>query len=183
MKIVALSGSLRQGSSNAGILRAFAAVAPPAVEVSLFEAVGELPPFNPDLDGEGDIPPPPVRAFRALLGAADAFVISSPEYAHGVPGAFKNALDWIVSSGEIGGKPIILINASAGGGEYVRRALIDTLTVMDAHVLVEASPHTPYVRKILDGHGNVTDPEVLAKLRSSLDALSAAVAAGHTQTE
>ena len=104
-------------------------------------------------------------------------MISSPEYAHGVPGAFKNALDWIVSSGELCGKPMVLINASPGGGEYVRRALIETLTVMDANVLVEASLHTPFVRKILDAEGNVVDPSILGQLRASLEALRTAVAA------
>jgi NAD(P)H-dependent FMN reductase len=158
-------------------LRAFAAVAPPEADVVLHEGAAELPPFNPDLDREGDTPPPTVKAFRDLLAGADAFVISSPEYAHGVPGAFKNALDWIVSSGELAGKPVVLINASPSG-QYVRRALIDTLTVMDAKVLVDASPHTPYGRRILDAGGNVVDPEVLAKLRASAEALLAAVAAG-----
>jgi len=176
MRIVALSGSLRAGSSNTGILRAFAAGAPAEVEVVLCEGAGALPPFNPDLDGEGDSPPPAVKAFRDLLGTADGFVISSPEYAHGLPGAFKNALDWIVSSGEIGGKPIVLVNASPGG-QYARRALIDTLTVMDAKVLVDASPHTPYSRKILDDAGKVVDPDVLGKLGASLQALMTAATA------
>lgn len=175
MRIVALSGSLRQGSSNSRILRAYAAVAPTGVEVEIFEAAGELPSFNPDLDREGDVPPPAVAAFRALLGGADAFVISSPEYAHGVPGAFKNALDWIVSSGEFGGKPVALINPSAGG-QHARRALIDTLTVMGANVLLEASPHALAGQTSVDAAGNVSDPEVLGKVKASLTALMAAAA-------
>ncbi|HEY4394743.1 MAG TPA: NADPH-dependent FMN reductase [Polyangia bacterium] len=183
MKIAALSGSLRKGSSNAGILRAFAAIAPAGVEVTLVEGLDELPLFNPDLDGEGAVPPPPVKRFRDALFPVDAFVISSPEYAHGVPGAFKNALDWIVSSGELCGKPIVLINASPGGGEYVRRALLDTLTVMDANVLVEASLHTPFVRTILDADGNVVDPSILGQLRASLEALRTAVAARQARTD
>ncbi len=176
MRVVALSGSLRKGSSNTAILRAFAAVAPPEVEVVLHEAAGELPPFNPDLDRDGDVPPPPVKEFRALLASADGFVISSPEYAHGVPGAFKNALDWIVSSGEIGGKPVILINASPGG-EFARRALIDTLTVMDAKVLVDASPQFPHGRKLVDAAGDIADSDALAMLRASARALIDAAAA------
>lgn len=177
MRIVALSGSLRKGSSNGGVLRAYAAVAPTGVEVAIFEEWGELPSFNPDLDREGDVPPPAVAAFRALLAGADAFVISSPEYAHGVPGAFKNALDWIVSSGEFGGKPVALVNASPGG-EYVRRALIDTLTVMGANVLVEPSPPLgPTGQRVVDAAGEVSAPEVLGKLKASVTALVAAAAA------
>jgi chromate reductase len=144
--------------------------------VEIFEGAGELPPFNPDLDREGDVPPPAVAAFRALLGDADAFVISSPEYAHGVPGAFKNALDWIVSSGEFGGKPVAIVSASVGG-QYARRALIDTLTVMGANVLTEASPLALTGPKVIDADGSVSDPGVLRKLEVSLTALVAAAAA------
>lgn len=180
MKIVALSGSLRAGSSNAALLRAAAACAPPGMEFLIYEGIGGLPHFNPDLDGEGASPPAAVVDFRALLGAADGFVISSPEYAHGVPGAFKNALDWIVSSGEIGGKPIVLVNASPAGGEWVRAALIETLTVMDARVLVDVSVKTPFVRKaMLDGAGRIADPpQLAAQVRAALIALAAAIVAG-----
>src|SRR5512134_528071 len=117
MKILALSGSLRAGSSNARLLRAAAAVAPPGMAFTFYEALGSLPHFNPDLDGEGATPPPAVAAFRRALGAADGVVISSPEYAHGVPGSLKNALDWLVSSGELTDKPLALLTASPGGGE------------------------------------------------------------------
>lgn len=178
MKIVALSGSLRAGSSNSALLRAAAAFAPPGMEFLVYEGIGGLPHFNPDLDGEGATPPAAVLDFRALLGAADGFVISSPEYAHGVPGAFKDALDWIVSSGEIGGKPIVLINASPAGGERVRAALIETLTVMDARVLVDVSVKTPFVRKaMLGGAGQIADPQLAAQVQAALAALAAAVVA------
>ena len=176
MKIVALSGSLRKGSSNATILRACAAVAPRGVTVAIFEGAGELPHFTPDLDGEGALPPPAVQAFRALLGGADAFIVSSPEYAHGVPGAFKNALDWTVSSGEFGGKPLVLVNASAGG-QYARRDLIDTLTVLGANVLTEASFVVPGGQRIVDAQGEVSDPQVLRQLEASVRALVAACGA------
>jgi len=175
MRIVALSGSLRRESSNSRLLRAYAAVAPAGIEVEIFEAAGELPPFNPDLDGEGDVPPPAVAAFRKLLGEAGAFVISSPEYAHGLPGAFKNALDWIVSSGELGGKPVALINPSAStSGQYARRDLIDTLTVMGANVLREACLDAPIGQGSVDADGRISNPEVLRKLKASLAVLVAA---------
>src|ERR1044071_5665653 len=91
--IVAICGSLRASSSNAALLRAAASVAPDGVDLVFYEGMNELPHFNPDLDAEGGAPPETVRRLRELLIGADAILISSPEYAHGVPGAFKNMLD------------------------------------------------------------------------------------------
>ena len=178
MKIVAISGSLRAKSSNAAVLRAAAARAPAGMQVVIFEGIGALPHFNPDLDAEGAEPPPAVKEFRALLASADGFVISSPEYAFGVPGALKDALDWIVSSGELRGKPIVLINASPTGGDHAREALIRTLTVMEGRLLPEASLQTPFVRKMLGPDGDVADPTFLRRIEGSMIALGAAVSAG-----
>jgi chromate reductase len=100
MKIVAISGSLRNGSSNTAALRAAARLAPAAVDVALFEGIAGLPFFNPDLDG-AEVPAP-VAGFRAIIGSADGLLISSPEYARGVAGVMKNALDWLVASFESG---------------------------------------------------------------------------------
>jgi NAD(P)H-dependent FMN reductase len=177
MRIVAISGSLRAGSSNASLLRAAAALAPAGMEVTLYEAIGELPHFNPDIDGEGDVPPAAVAHLRALLSEADGVIVSSPEYAHGVPGALKNALDWLVSSGELVDKPVVLVNASPNGGRWAQASLLETLTVMSARVLVEASLIEPFVPRKLDTHGNVSDSGVARALRSMLDALASAVTA------
>src|SRR5689334_18737809 len=116
MKILALSGSLRAASSNSALLRAAAALAPPGMDFTFYDhQIGALPYFSPDLDSEGMTPPPAVAEFRALLAGADGVLISCPEYAHGVPGAFKNALDWIVSSGSLSGKPTAVLMASPSG--------------------------------------------------------------------
>src|SRR5260370_22765829 len=112
-RIVGLSGSLRARSSNTALVRAAFALVPATTETVLYEGVGTLPHFNPDLDQEGDIPPPTVAGLRTLLCTADGFIVSVPEYAHGLPGAFKNALDWVVSSGELAHKPVLVLNASA----------------------------------------------------------------------
>ncbi|MCU1349277.1 MAG: flavoprotein, partial [Acidobacteria bacterium] len=93
MRILAISGSLRNGSSNTNLLRAAAALAPDGVDVVLYDRLGDLPPFNPDVESAGT-PIPSVDDFRAQLTAAAAVAICSPEYAHGVPGVLKNALDW-----------------------------------------------------------------------------------------
>lgn len=177
MKIVGISGSLRAGSSNAALLHAAAAVAPAGMDIVLYQDMGALPHFNPDLDGIDAVPPPAVAALRALLATADGVLISSPEYAHGVPGSLKNALDWIVSSGELVDKPVVLLNASPSGGEFAQAALLEILRTMSARVLVEASLVAPFVRKKLDPAGNVTDPEVARALGASLAALAAAITA------
>ena len=92
-------------------------LAPKGMEVTIYEGLASLPHFNPDDDEEGTTPPPAVAALRALLGAADGILISTPEYAHGVPGSLKNALDWLVSDGALVDKPIALISASPVGGQ------------------------------------------------------------------
>ena len=168
-RIIAISGSLRQRSSNTMLLRALASVAPPDVAVVLYDGLGALPHFNPDLDEEGTSVPTTVGDLRTLLIGADAIVLSSPEYAHGVPGTLKNMLDWLVSTGELVGKPVALLNASPAGGEYAQRALIETLRTMNWQVLESASRISPFVRqKIRD---EMTDEETLGELRQVIDAL------------
>jgi len=99
MLLLAISGSLRAASSNSRLLDAAVALAPPGVQVIRYDGLGTLPPFNPDVEADGL--PAPVGQLRALVARADAIVISSPEYAHGVPGSLKNALDWLVSGVEL----------------------------------------------------------------------------------
>lgn len=176
MKVVALSGSLRAGSSNEALLRAATTVAPPGMEVVIYRGVGGLPPFNPDLDFEGAAPPATVKELRELLASAAGVLISSPEYAHGVPGAFKNALDWLVSSGEFTDRPVVLLNAAPAGGDRAQAALLATITVMGGRVLADASRLAPFVATRLAGE--VTDPTVLAALRESLEALARAIRGG-----
>jgi chromate reductase, NAD(P)H dehydrogenase (quinone) len=172
--VVALSGSLRAGSSNAALLRAAIACAPAALAIRFDEqAIATLPHFNPDLDI--DPPPAAVGAFRAQLAAAEGVIVCSPEYAHGVPGALKDALDWIVSSGELMEKPILLLNASPAGGTYAQASLAETLTVMSAAVL-PASLTAPFLRRKLDGRTPLP-PADEAQLKVSLEALAAAIAA------
>ncbi|HEY6141757.1 MAG TPA: NADPH-dependent FMN reductase [Thermoanaerobaculia bacterium] len=171
MKIVAISGSLRARSSNAALLRAAARVAPPGVGVTMYEGLGALPHFNPDLDEEGSTPPAPVAALRRLLIEADAVLISSPEYAHGVPGVLKNMLDWLVSTGELVGKPVALLNASPAGGAYAQASLLETLRTMNWKVVEEACRVAPFVpRKIV---GELTDSAALEALASAMAALLA----------
>jgi chromate reductase len=172
MQILAISGSLRAASSNAAVLRAAALLAPPGVEVMVYSGLGELPHFNPDDD---DTPGPAVLQWRALLRAADGLLISSPEYAHGVPGALKNALDWVVGSGELEHKPLGLLNTSPRA-THAHASLFETLRIMSARLVPAACIALPVSGRDLDAHGIVDDPELAASLCAALNALIAAIA-------
>ena len=136
--------------------------------MSIYRGLAELPAFNPDLESEGV--PEAVTAFRARLQTCDAVLISSPEYAHGVPGVVKNALDWVVGSGELVDKPIALISASKRA-THAWASLAETLAVMSAHVIREASITVPLDGRALDENGIVGDAELSTALRSAIDAL------------
>lgn len=127
MKILAISGSLQAGSSNTTLLRIAQSMALEDIEVVLYASLADLPYFNPDLDR--DPAPTPVADLRAQLLAADGVLLASPEYAHGIPGALKNALDWVVGSGELYAKPVAVLSASprSSGGAYAREAIERTL--------------------------------------------------------
>ncbi len=171
MHIFAITGSLRRSSLNTTLLRAAARLTPDGVTLTLYEGLGDLPPFNPDME---DVDLPAVRDFRADLRMADGVLISSPEYAHGVPGVLKNALDWVVGSGELIGKPIALISASPWA-TFAPAQLAETLTTMDARVIKIASGSVPLQGKALDESGIVTHPEIAPVLRTFLAALTQAM--------
>ena len=164
-----MSGSLRSASSNTAVLQGAAQLAPDGLEIRIWDGLGNLPHFNPDLDTEP--PPAPVAEFRRALRAADAVMISSPEYAHGVPGVLKNALDWVVGSGEFIDKPVALINASPHAN-IAQTSLAETLRTMTARVVPEASVTLP----IASGKPTVpqilASPEIAGALRSAISALA-----------
>jgi chromate reductase len=167
MRFLTISGSLRAGSSNTGVLQAIASVAPSGVEIVSFRGLAEIPAFNADLDVEPG--PLPVEFFRSELKRSHAVLISTPEYAHGLPGSLKNALDWIVRSGELYEKPIALINPSPRS-IFAQAALTEILNTMGARIIQEACLTLPTP-------GPLTPPCILADaplsgmLRSSVETL------------
>ena len=179
MRILAISGSLRGGSSATALARALAYVAPADTTVTLWDELESIPPFSPDRDREGDVPPAPVAELRAALTAADAVVISTPEYAFGVPGSLKNALDWTVASGDFAGKPTVAISSSPSdlGGDKAHASLVLTLGAMQAKMPPGGGLIVTFVRKKLDGEGRVVDPATIAALTELVRWLRASVAA------
>ena len=107
--VLTLSGSLRKASLNTAMLTMAADCAPPGLCVNLPRGLGDLALFNPDLELHE---PPSVARLRSEIAMADAVIIASPEYAHGVSGVMKNALDWMVATGVFVDKPVVLWNAS-----------------------------------------------------------------------
>jgi len=111
--ILTIPGSLRNGSSNHNILRYLGTLAHDTINYTIYDSLATIPPFDPGLDH--DTPPQAVIEMRKLITNADAVIICTPEYAFGVPGQLKNALDWLVSSSTLVDKPVALITASSSG--------------------------------------------------------------------
>ncbi len=173
MRVLAISGSLRKASTNTAALEALARLAPEGVRVLVYRDLAKLPPFNPDDDVEDRPMPEPVETFRALVGASDAVVVAAPEYAHGLPGVFKNALDWLVASETFAGKPVVLINASPRA-YHAQANLREILAAMAARFAPEASVTLPLTGKTVTAADILADGACARRLKESLDALIAA---------
>lgn len=145
------------------------------VSLSLFEGLDLLPHFNPETTGLI----PQVVNFRQQIKEADAVIFSTPEYAFGVPGVLKNALDWLVSSGELNEKPVVAISASPlySGGDKALASLLLTLTALGTNMGAKASLSIANVKNKMDEAGFVTDTETLAALQLLLENLISQVTA------
>ena len=172
MRVLAISGSLRQESNNTALLRTLAEEAPEGVEVELWDGLGEIPPY----DADEDLAPGPdaVEAFRELVREADAVFFATPEYNSSIPGALKNALDWAsrpLATNAFRNKPVAVIGSSAGafGGVWAAAELRKVLAAMGARVAeVELA--------VGHAHEKLDDDEVRQQLGEALDVLLAQVA-------
>jgi chromate reductase, NAD(P)H dehydrogenase (quinone) len=165
INILAIPGSLRANSSSNKILSAVISMAPTEVSIELFEGLGDLPHFN-----DSDEVDPRVEEFRIKIKTADAVLICTPEYAFGVPGSLKNALDWTVASGEFIDKPVGVITASSQG-EKGHAALLLILTAVSSKVIYDATLLISFVRSKLDHEGRINDPQVSNELNRVLHEL------------
>jgi NAD(P)H-dependent FMN reductase len=141
MKLLGLCGSLRAQSYSAGLLRAARVLAPAEVAFELFEREGELPLFNPDLEST---PPQAVAALWQAVNDVDAIVIVSPEYAHGVTGTIKTALDWLVGHPPFAYKPVAAFNP-AFQSHHADDALKEILRTMSADLIDAACVRVPVI--------------------------------------
>jgi chromate reductase len=165
INILAISGSLRSNSSNNAVISLVARMVPESVSITIYDGLGSLPHFDDRKD-----PPTEVHAWRDQLRDADGIIICSPEYAFGVPGSLKNALDWTVASGELVHKPLALITA-ATGGDKAHAALMFTFQALSANMPPENTLLISYIRSKMNEKGEVTDHATIDKIKAVIDAL------------
>ena len=169
IKILAISGSLRAASLNSALLRAMARLAPDDIAIRLFDGMGNFPLFNPDIEASD---PAPVASFREQIMSADALLIASPEYAHGITGVMKNALDWMVSCEAFVNKPVAILNASPRA-TFADASLREIVTMMSAVIIEDASITVPIIGARLDEEKIFHHPEISTSLQAALAAISA----------
>jgi NAD(P)H-dependent FMN reductase len=175
MKLLTISGSLRAGASNTALLDAVALVAPSNMTVRRYPSVAALPHFNPD-DDVAERLPDAVSQFRALVGESDAILLSTPEYAHGLPGSFKNALDWLVGSIEFPGKLVATVSLRARS-THAPAQLREILTTMSARLMEPPQVVIELPRRDLDAASIGADQVLSAALRRVLDDIERAARA------
>jgi len=174
MTILGFAGSLRRASFNRGLIRAAAAGAPPGIEVRILTLEG-LPLFNQDLEDAGD--PPEVANLKQAIAEADALLVATPEYNHGVPGVLKNAIDWASrprASSPLFDKPVAVMGASPGRGSTARAQaqLRDAFVFTGACVLPLPEVLVGSAASHFDGDGNLLDPDIRALVVRLVDALA-----------
>ena len=165
IKILAISGSLRANSSNAIILEAIKKMVPEKIEFLIYKGIAGLPHFD-----DAEQVPITVSAWRKSLQEADAVVICSPEYAFGIPGSLKNALDWTVGSGELVNKPLALITA-ATGGEKAHAAWLQIFTALSAKIPEGCALLISYVRSKLNAAGEISDTTTFDAVKKLIENL------------
>lgn len=168
-KVIAICGSTKSNSSNLKLIYAIAKMAQGKFDISVFRDIASVPHFNPDLDN--DAPPAAVVEFRNILQASDGILICTPEYAMGVPGSLKNAIDWTVSSMEFSKKPTALITASSLG-QKGHASLIETLKIIEAKITDETQLLIPYINAKISADGDITDENTSAAIISLIDQLA-----------
>lgn len=166
-KILAISGSTRQRSTNLNLINAIIGLFSYEADIKLFQGLSDLPHFNPDIDTETS--PKSVLDFRTQLSNADGVLICTPEYAMGVPGTLKNAIDWTVSSMEFSNKPVALITASSSGHK-AHISLLETLRVIQANIPQDSQLVISFAQTKVTGNKiiDAVTVEQVKKLMSSL---------------
>ena len=166
-KIIVICGSTRADSVNLHLIQAIGDIANAQFEINIFKELAGIPHFNPDLDT--DSPPAEVTQFREQLKAADGILICTPEYAMGVPGTLKNAIDWTVSSMEFSHKPVALITASSSGHK-AHASLMETLKVIESEMTPATSLLISFIKTKISQDGKIKDEKTLAEVQKLIKA-------------
>jgi chromate reductase, NAD(P)H dehydrogenase (quinone) len=175
VRILGVSGSLRRGSHNTGLLRAAADLLPPGVELEIFEGIRDLPPYDADLDS--GLAHPAVARLRQAIASADGVLIATPEYNGSIPGVLKNALDWAsrpFPENSLRGKPVGVVGASTGlfGAVWAQAETRKVLGVIGADVIDHELPVGQADAAFADD-GQLIEPEQRAVLAELVDVLLA----------
>lgn len=173
--ILGLPGSLRRESYNRKLLRAAAEMAPPSVNVVLYEDLGAVPLFDEDLEERTHGNPPGVGALRSAVAAADGLLIATPEYNWAPPGVLKNALDWLSRPPEVlAGKPVAVMGASGGrwGTRLAQAALRQVLTATESRVLPAPAIFVAEAAHVFDAQGRLIDRRLEKQLAALLQAFA-----------
>lgn len=165
-KIFAISGSTRKGAANHSLLTAIAGMMASDLDITIYRSVADLPHFDPDRNLENV--PDSVVDFRERISMADGVIICTPEYAHGVPGSLKNAIDWTVSSSDFYHKPTVLITASSDG-RFGHQALLETLRVIEAKDVGQLQLLIQFVKTKVDGSGRIIDEGTCENVKQLMD--------------
>ena len=174
MRILAISGSLRNGSYNTGLLRAAQESAPDGVEVHLYEGLAHLPPYDQDVQDHE--PPAAVRDLRERIAAADAVLIATPEYNRSIPGVLKNAIDWAsrpFPDNALRGKPVAILGASTGsyGALWAQMELRKVVGIAGARVLEGELP-VPRAHERFNEEGRLVDDMLRDRLAGVVERLA-----------
>jgi len=175
MELLAIPGSVREGSFNFALLNAASKLSPNNINIKVIDSIQDIPIFNPDID-VNEIPES-VNSLIARIRTSDGVIISTPEYAHGIPGALKNTLDWLVSSDALVLKPVVAtsVSTSALGGARSHHSLVLILSAMNSNIVVDGSLNVPFAHNKFDGHSNLTDNITEKALIVSLTAFERAI--------
>jgi chromate reductase len=175
MRFLGFAGSLRRASYNRGLIRAAAELAPTEIIVETFD-LGDLPLYNQDVEDAGE--PAAVVAFKQAIAEADAMLVATPEYNHGVPGVLKNAIDWASRprvTSPLRDKAVAVMGASPGHGSTARAQaqLRDAFVFTGACVVPQPELLIGSAGEHFDQDGNLTDPDVRVSLVELIEALRA----------
>lgn len=173
LKILAISGSTRKVSSNLHLIHAIENMSREQFDIQIFEGLTGLPHFNPDIDNEGTVPAE-VMAFRQLLNEADGVLICTPEYAIGVPGTLKNAVDWTVSAMNFSQKPVALITASLSGAKG-HQSLLGTLQIIEARLTEHTHMFISGIKAKVNDQAVITDEATRQRIQQLIAAFTALI--------
>jgi len=184
MRVLGISGSLRKASHNTALLRAASEHLPEDAQLVIFDQLREIPAYDEDLEAAGP-EPAAVKALREAIAQADVVLFATPEYNGSVPGALKNALDWIsrpVATTVLKRKPVAVVGASTGlfGAVWAQAELRKVLSTIGANVIGEGELPLPQAHEAFDANGALIDDDhrdglaaIVAELIDAVEAVTA----------